>query len=61
MGKTFAHYDHAKAPENTEQRPETDNGITEKMHFMPCGRKIEHYKKRQEDKKDPFQHAGMLI
>jgi hypothetical protein len=35
MGQTFAYNDHAETSDNTEQGPETDNGIAEKMHFMP--------------------------
>jgi hypothetical protein len=61
MGQTFAHNDHAEAPESTEQGPEPDNGITEKMYFMPLDIKIEHYGKDQKDEKDPLKHNGMFV
>jgi hypothetical protein len=61
MGQTFAHNDHAEASENTEQRPETDNGIAEKMYFVPLDIKIEHHGKDQKNEKDPFQHTRMFV
>ena len=57
MGEAFGNNDQAETPYKAEQGPESDDGIAEEMRFMPCCVEIEHHKKRQKDKKDPFQHT----
>jgi hypothetical protein len=61
MGKTFTNDNHAKTSQNTKYGPKADDRITEEMRFMPFSVEIEHHKKRQKSKKDPFQHTRMFI
>src|SRR6056297_627628 len=60
VGEPLADYDHQQTTEQTEQRPEADQGITEKVRRMTFDDKIEDQGKQQKGEKTTTHHSGTL-